>query len=988
MLPVSDETKTLFLTDSTPKMLEINVEGETLDYEKINLYKGDLNDDVFETTSVLAQGTYYERRTSLKINKNPSTDNLLNYIDSTENLFSGKYNIVVSADVKVTNFKKCDNFGYITVSILCGRKSGSRMYISNVDYSKEYLGDDFFQGKSVRLYGSVDISSIIRNEIISADEFILVWNNVGGTSANPSIELDFDVQVSNVQVQITTASLPSLKNLDAWAVQFPYLGKYPDDDTSFTVDNNDLEVEAFSLTESLCSSDNLKFGACESSHCEFTVVNRDENFKDRYFTATIGKHISKEDKEQALLEKLSTINWYKGNNKVAGLNETQVYSYANSQLSWWMNTDTGKLTNGIRSDYYEYAHWLRFSCYLNFKVTKYTNINPAKLKMYIWFDLADGTRYAVKNGGTAEVYGTYVLDDFGDNYKRFVVNVPLSQEAASSGGWSRVFTDVVGVSALRYYLMDENGNAYSSDAGSFDYTLSVKDIVIELCPTMTMYDMHPFNEEMCLDYRGVDVDTYLYGDLPTVPLGRFKVSEVKKQHTQSVKKLQITAYDDVIKLDQNAANWYTLYMTAYSTNKYTQRYGFEVTRQIYSSYFNIAKSLGLEDRSNYTETVISEDDGGYYNIVDNSTRFFASGNNAPYVSFVAREMGILEETAKSKRMVIDLESDYTPEQVKVLMPTLFSYEPYGNGITTANIYIKEFRANGNTNVFCVNSGDYFKLSPDTTKIWIYYMYEIYDGYNNEFITRYPSHLKISRVEEPIDLTNGNIRLMYYNWSTGEIFPCDSSITGRDVVRSLLEVTGCFFKMDRYGKPTFKYCTKAGLYPRNDLYPLDTLYPRKLDGDTVPMSRYISCESDDYSVKNIGRIQIIKQQRSNETVSICEWEYIGNEKAKNTYLIDDNIFYCSDYMEYEYDSMPEVAEMLENMYNRIKSMGYTPNTTLAVGIPYLEVGDRISLLTKTGGFDAFIFRRTLKGIQALKDTYESKGDEYTEAVKDFGYKLYS
>ena len=44
-----------------------------------------------------------------------------------------------------------------------------------------------------------------------------------------------------------------------------------------------------------------------------------------------------------------------------------------------------------------------------------------------------------------------------------------------------------------------------------------------------------------------------------------------------------------------------------------------------------------------------------------------------------------------------------------------------------------------------------------------------------------------------------------------------------------------------------------------------------------------------------------------------------------------------------------------------------------------------MLTYDGGFESFIFRRTLKGIQNLKDTYESVGDEKTEAVNDFGYK---
>jgi hypothetical protein len=93
------------------------------------------------------------------------------------------------------------------------------------------------------------------------------------------------------------------------------------------------------------------------------------------------------------------------------------------------------------------------------------------------------------------------------------------------------------------------------------------------------------------------------------------------------------------------------------------------------------------------------------------------------------------------------------------------------------------------------------------------------------------------------------------------------------------------------------------------------------------------------------------------------------------------------MEYEYGSMAQVSELLENMYLRISNMSYTPHLTHALGLPWMEVGDRVGLLTENGGIESFIYRRTLKGIQLLSDTYEASGNEYTEAVKDYGYKLW-
>ena len=159
---------------------------------------------------------------------------------------------------------------------------------------------------------------------------------------------------------------------------------------------------------------------------------------------------------------------------------------------------------------------------------------------------------------------------------------------------------------------------------------------------------------------------------------------------------------------------------------------------------------------------------------------------------------------------------------------------------------------------------------------------------------------------------------------------------------------------------------------------------------MSMGRYISFERADYEVHNYGKIQIKTNSRvsGNEGKSICSYEYIGDTTYDNVYIIEDNIFYCSDGTVYEYGSQPEVDEMLRNMYNIIRNMKYIPHTTKAIGQPYIECGDRLRLLTKTGGAESFIFRRTLKGIHGLKDTYEAEGDEYNEALNTFDYVPYS
>jgi hypothetical protein len=312
-------------------------------------------------------------------------------------------------------------------------------------------------------------------------------------------------------------------------------------------------------------------------------------------------------------------------------------------------------------------------------------------------------------------------------------------------------------------------------------------------------------------------------------------------------------------------------------------------------------------------------------------------------------------------------------------------DPLGRGIcTNGGVLVEETRDNGTTAGFCINRDDYFMISPNCVSFKVYIPVQTVDE-NYLLINQLVDTVTIYEVESAPKLVNGYLRLCYYNYGTKDIFACNSSITGRDVVRSLLEVCGCFFRLNRFnGLPEFVYPTKGGLYPSNTLFPADDLYPRSGTDGVYPMGRYMSVIAENYEVKDFGRIQILKDSKSNDVVSVCEWQYEGNPNAENTYIIDDNIFYCADDMIYDYDNMPEVAQMLAGMYNVISNLGFTPNVTEAIGSPWIECGDRLGLLTYDGGIETFVFRRTLKGIQNLKDTYESVGDEVNEAIDNFGY----
>ena len=500
-----------------------------------------------------------------------------------------------------------------------------------------------------------------------------------------------------------------------------------------------------------------------------------------------------------------------------------------------------------------------------------------------------------------------------------------------------------------------------------------------------------------------------------IPLGVFKVTDVKKNHTHDIIKKSITAYDNMSILEQNVGDWLTKYMWVWDTaNKvHTEgsgfnRFGVEYARQLFPTLSNLMKQLNILTDDDFTFSFNAGD-------VDVEPANYNYGYNYLWGDFGDNPhgkgtIGILwaftssASFSEDKLLKVTLTSygNMTDEELfgKFAFSDMADYwgKNYHGFPSCASVFIILHNEDGTDTKILADSGDYIYISTKVTQYEIYYSAGIAainpggdiiaTGFSSKMLTTHVN-AKIYEVPEILKgLVNAHLRLVYYNYGTQELGSFNSSVSGRDVLRSLLEVNGCFFHMNRYGKPEIIYASKAGLYPSEKLYPREDLYPRGMNGPLLSMSRYISMECDDYVVENYGKIQIKTQSRVKNGESICSYEYIGNPDGKNTYIIEDNIFYCAEGTVYEYGSQPEVDEMLKNLFDKISNLTYTPHTTKLRGLPFMECGDRVNLVTKTGGIESFIFRRTLKGIHALMDTYEASGDEYNEALNTFDYKVYT
>ena len=188
------------------------------------------------------------------------------------------------------------------------------------------------------------------------------------------------------------------------------------------------------------------------------------------------------------------------------------------------------------------------------------------------------------------------------------------------------------------------------------------------------------------------------------------------------------------------------------------------------------------------------------------------------------------------------------------------------------------------------------------------------------------------------------------------------LPGKTVIEAICEINGCFGHIGRNGKLRYVLMERMieGLYPADDLYPSDDLYPADPMGTTeVSRSHYISCQYEDFICQHIDKLQI--RQEENDIGAISG---IGN----NCYIIEDNFLVYG-------KSAADLQTIADNVLSVIGVVWYRPAQVEARGNPCLEVGDGILLHTTRETIYTYILQRTLKGIQALRDSYTAEGEEY-------------
>lgn len=231
----------------------------------------------------------------------------------------------------------------------------------------------------------------------------------------------------------------------------------------------------------------------------------------------------------------------------------------------------------------------------------------------------------------------------------------------------------------------------------------------------------------------------------------------------------------------------------------------------------------------------------------------------------------------------------------------------------------------------------------------------------QFRTSFASHFDLQ--EKEITLVNDTMII------ERTIEPAE--LNGKDVITAICEINGCFGHIGRDGKLHYIYLPQdiQGLYPSNTLYPdrapeylpqfaTGHLYPQDPKSTRIGTDRYIKCQYEDFIVKGIDKLQIRKEEGDIGTV-------YGT--GENVYIIEGNFLVYG-------KGNDELNDIAGNIFGKIRGIMYRPFSCEAIGNPCLEVGDPVRLPTKHEFIETYIFTRTLKGIQSLRDNYTSSGEE--------------
>ena len=193
------------------------------------------------------------------------------------------------------------------------------------------------------------------------------------------------------------------------------------------------------------------------------------------------------------------------------------------------------------------------------------------------------------------------------------------------------------------------------------------------------------------------------------------------------------------------------------------------------------------------------------------------------------------------------------------------------------------------------------------------------------------------------------------------------VTAAELLGYIQEVAGGFFKADRngiiqyYSIQTVSVSDDAVIITDGNAGKEEYSY-RQIVGDL-----YIA----DYDVEQIDKLQV---RGTEDDIGII----VGT--GTNAYIITGNVLMYT---------LTETtgSTVVTNIFNAIKGMEYTPFSAKVMGLPYVTVGDSVSITTlKNKNATAPVLQRVLSGAKLSFDAFSANGEKEREEVPSVNREL--
>lgn len=193
----------------------------------------------------------------------------------------------------------------------------------------------------------------------------------------------------------------------------------------------------------------------------------------------------------------------------------------------------------------------------------------------------------------------------------------------------------------------------------------------------------------------------------------------------------------------------------------------------------------------------------------------------------------------------------------------------------------------------------------------------------------------------------------------------SKLSGRDAMKAICEINGCFGQIDITGKFKYVFLGASGLFPSEELYPADDLFPSQMEGENLSHYKPSGTTYEDFLVYGIDKVQI-RQEEGDIGASYGA--------GTNAYTIQGNFLVYG-------KSAQELLTIAATVHNNISRKVYRPCKIVTQALPWVEPGDGIICYTSDDVIETYCLKRTIKGIQAMMDTFEASGGR--ERRESFG-----